>query len=109
MELRLIVVNLAAALVTALPSHSLRALEAEPSTDPSERRIPVGSTSLYARAIGRGQPVIILHGGPDFDHGYLLPDLDRLIDRETSWPAPPTKPAILRQLQRAIESTSSQR
>lgn len=80
MELRLIVVNLAAALVTALPSHSLRALEAEPSTDPSERRIPVGSTSLYARAIGRGQPVIILHGGPDFDHGYLLPDLDRLKD-----------------------------
>jgi proline iminopeptidase len=80
MELRLIVVNLAAALVTALPSHSLRALEAEPRTDPSERRIPVGSTSLYARAIGRGQPVIILHGGPDFDHGYLLPDLDRLKD-----------------------------
>jgi proline iminopeptidase len=80
MELRLIVVNLAAALVTALPSHSLRALEAEPSTDPSERRIPVGSTSLYARAIGRGQPAIVLHGGPDFDHGYLLPDLDRLKD-----------------------------
>ena len=20
-------------------------------------------------------PVIVLHGGPDFDHGYLLPDL----------------------------------
>ena len=80
MKLRFIVVTLAAALVTALPSHSLRALEAEPSTDPSERRIPVGSTSLYARAIGRGQPVIILHGGPDFDHGYLLPDLDRLKD-----------------------------
>jgi len=80
MKLRFIVVTLAAALVTALPSHSARALEAERSTDPSERRIPVGSTSLYARAIGRGQPVIILHGGPDFDHGYLLPDLDRLKD-----------------------------
>ena len=80
MKLRFIVVNLAAALVTVLPSHSARALEAERSTDPSERRIPVGSTSLYARAIGRGQPVIVLHGGPDFDHGYLLPDLDRLKD-----------------------------
>lgn len=22
----------------------------------------------------------MLHGGPDFDHGYLLPDLDRLAD-----------------------------
>ena len=21
--------------------------------------------------------MIVLHGGPDFDHGYLLPDLDR--------------------------------
>jgi len=24
--------------------------------------------------------VIILHGGPDFDHNYLLPDMDRLAD-----------------------------
>ena len=45
-----------------------------------ESRIPVGGASLYAREIGRGQPVIVLHGGPDFDHGYLLPDLDRLQD-----------------------------
>jgi proline iminopeptidase len=22
----------------------------------------------------------VLHGGPDFDHSYLLPDLDRLSD-----------------------------
>jgi proline iminopeptidase len=36
--------------------------------------------SLYSREIGRGQPIIVLHGGPDFDHGYLLPDLDRLAD-----------------------------
>ncbi len=45
-----------------------------------EARVPVGNASLYAREIGQGQPVIILHGGPDFDHGYLLPDLDRLSD-----------------------------
>jgi proline iminopeptidase len=25
--------------------------------------------------------MIVLHGGPDFDSGYLLPDLDRLADR----------------------------
>lgn len=42
-----------------------------------ETRIPVGMTSLYAREAGRGQPVIVLHGGPDFDHSYLLPELDR--------------------------------
>jgi proline iminopeptidase len=55
-----------------------------PQTDrgstPSESRIPVGDTSLYVRVIGQGKPVIVLHGGPDFDHGYLLPDLDRLKD-----------------------------
>jgi hypothetical protein len=47
---------------------------------PRESRIPVGKASLYSREIGRGQPIIVLHGGPDFDHGYLLPDLDRLAD-----------------------------
>jgi proline iminopeptidase len=46
----------------------------------SETRIPVGQASLYAREIGSGPPVIVLHGGPDFDHSYLLPDLDRLAD-----------------------------
>ena len=46
----------------------------------TETRIPAGNTTLYSRAIGRGLPVIVLHGGPDFDHSYLLPDLDRLSD-----------------------------
>jgi len=35
---------------------------------------------LFAREIGRGQPLIVLHGGPDFDTGYLLPELDSLAD-----------------------------
>jgi proline iminopeptidase len=35
---------------------------------------------LYSRSAGNGQPLIVLHGGPDFDHKYLLPDLDRLAD-----------------------------
>jgi proline iminopeptidase len=35
-------------------------------------------TLLYCRVIGSGQPLIVLHGGPDFDHSYLLPELDRL-------------------------------
>ncbi|HYE14336.1 MAG TPA: alpha/beta fold hydrolase [Pyrinomonadaceae bacterium] len=29
---------------------------------------------------GQGRPVIVLHGGPDFDHGYLLPDMDQFRD-----------------------------
>ena len=80
MRTRLIVASLAAALVTALPSDSARALQAERTAVPRESRIPVGKASLYSREIGRGQPIIVLHGGPDFDHGYLLPDLDRLAD-----------------------------
>ena len=43
-----------------------------------ESRIPVGGASLYLREIGHGRAIIVLHGGPDFDSSYLLPDLDRL-------------------------------
>jgi proline iminopeptidase len=39
-----------------------------------------GPSRLYVRAVGHGPPIVILHGGPDFDHEYLLPDLDRLAD-----------------------------
>jgi len=47
---------------------------------PRESRIPVGGAELYAREIGHGTAIIVLHGGPDFDHSYLVPDLDRLSD-----------------------------
>jgi proline iminopeptidase len=42
--------------------------------------IPVEGASLYFRAIGEGLPLVVLHGGPDFDHRYLLPELDILAD-----------------------------
>src|SRR5262245_8774243 len=78
--LRIVVVSLAAVLVTAAPPLVTSAQQAGPVLSASESRVPAGATSLYARAIGQGPPVIVLHGGPDFDHGYLLPDLDRLAD-----------------------------
>ena len=43
-------------------------------------RVAVGGAQLYVREIGTGPPVIVLHGGPDFDHTYLLPELDQLAD-----------------------------
>ena len=55
-------------------------LFASATLTPHEGRVPVGGASLYVRDIGRGQPIVVLHGGPDFDHTYLLPDLDRLAD-----------------------------
>ncbi len=41
---------------------------------------PVENAALFYREAGHGQPIILLHGGPDFDHAYLLPDMDRLSD-----------------------------
>lgn len=40
----------------------------------------VGDAHLYCRVVGEGPPIVVLHGGPDFDHTYLLPELDRLAD-----------------------------
>ncbi len=45
---------------------------------PREGYFPVANAELYYREVGHGQPVVILHGGPDFDHNYLLPDMDLL-------------------------------
>jgi proline iminopeptidase len=33
---------------------------------------------LYYRVIGSGDPVLVVHGGPGLDHGYLAPDLEPL-------------------------------
>jgi proline iminopeptidase len=46
----------------------------------SERHIRVAGFRLFVREAGAGTPLLILHGGPDFDHAYLLPELDRLAD-----------------------------
>ncbi len=46
MDARLIFAGLAAALVTALPSDSMRASQAEQTAAPRESRIPVGKASL---------------------------------------------------------------
>ena len=45
---------------------------------PREGHLLIGQGSLYYRDVGEGLPIIVLHGGPDFDHNYFLPELDRL-------------------------------
>ena len=40
-----------------------------------------GDARLHFRDIGEGPSIVVLHGGPDFDDDYLLPELDRLADR----------------------------
>jgi proline iminopeptidase len=80
MMLRLMIAIVIAALVVATPAGTLGAPQTERSKVAAETRIPVGKTTLYSRTIGHGPAVIVLHGGPDFDSGYLLPELDRLSD-----------------------------
>lgn len=47
---------------------------------PSQGHVLTDGARLYYRTIGDGPPIIVLHGGPDFDHHYLLPEMDRLAD-----------------------------
>jgi len=37
-----------------------------------------GRARLFARDIGVGDAIVVVHGGPDFDQSYLSPELDRL-------------------------------
>jgi proline iminopeptidase len=71
---------LALAYAVWLTPSSTAVLGSQRSATPRENRIPVGGADLYSREVGQGTAVIVLHGGPDFDHSYLLPELDRLSD-----------------------------
>lgn len=42
--------------------------------------LPIGPARLFYRDIGEGRPIVVLHGGPDLDHNYLLPEMDGLAD-----------------------------
>jgi len=41
----------------------------------------INGTELYFKRIGEGEPVVVLHGGPVLEHGYLVPYLEPLADR----------------------------
>ena len=80
MKATLVLAVLAMAYPAWLPPSSTAPLESQQSTTPRESHIPVGNAELYSREVGQGTAIIVLHGGPDFDHSYLVPDLDRLSD-----------------------------
>lgn len=40
--------------------------------------VPVNGTELFVRRVGSGPPVLVVHGGPLLEHGYLLPWLEPL-------------------------------
>lgn len=40
--------------------------------------LPINGTSIFIREIGKGSPIIIVHGGPGLNHSYFLPHLNSL-------------------------------
>jgi proline iminopeptidase len=40
--------------------------------------VPLDGVRLFVRDLGDGLPIVMVHGGPDFDHEYLVPEIDRL-------------------------------
>jgi len=45
-----------------------------------EHCLDLPGVRLFVREVGSGTPVVVLHGGPDFNHNYLLPEMDQLAD-----------------------------
>lgn len=51
--------------------------------DAKELHVKADNASLYCRVIGRGEPLIVIHGGPGLSMDYLLPALDQLANDHT--------------------------
>jgi proline iminopeptidase len=50
--------------------------------DPADgRSVDIGDTRLWVLELGRGYPLIMLHGGPGLDHTQFRPWMDPLADR----------------------------
>jgi proline iminopeptidase len=80
MKIFFAITAVACAFVISPHPGSLLALGTQPASAAKENWIPAGNSKLYSREIGKGPAIIVLHGGPDFDESYLLPELDRLSD-----------------------------
>jgi proline iminopeptidase len=63
--------------VTALAAAAAVAACSEQSTGfPSTEGLrAVNGTELYVKRVGSGDPIVVVHGGPVLEHGYLLPHL----------------------------------
>ena len=54
----------------------LLSCETEPKV--TEGFLESGGASIYYKTIGKGEPLLVLHGGPGFDHQILMPYIGRL-------------------------------
>jgi len=46
-----------------------------------EGHLEINGTSLFYKTMGSGEPIIVLHGGPGFDHRQFLPYIWELAER----------------------------
>jgi len=44
-----------------------------------ELTIPVAGAELYCKIIGKGRPILFIHGGPGLVHNYFLPYMESLL------------------------------
>ncbi len=65
-------------LLLALLTSSVAGAQAEGAA--REELMPVNGTELYVNRMGHGEPILIVHGGPVLEHGYLLPHLAPLAE-----------------------------
>lgn len=45
----------------------------------SELTIPLAGAELYCKIIGKGRPILFIHGGPGLVHDYFLPYMESLL------------------------------
>ncbi len=58
------------AIVTAVATVSCNST---PVSTPEEGLLAVNQTKLFYKTMGTGEPIVVLHGGPGFDHRQFLP------------------------------------
>jgi proline iminopeptidase len=69
----------ALAVAAALTACATPASSVAPSVMPIEEAlVDNGGVILYVKSVGRGPPLVVVHGGPGASHDYLLPNLYRL-------------------------------
>jgi proline iminopeptidase len=70
---RVLAIILALAMVPHVGASAVESRPAPEILPQSEGFVDTGSAFIYFKTIGRGQPLLLLHGGPGSTHDYFLP------------------------------------
>jgi proline iminopeptidase len=59
----------------------LLALSNLTSAQGEERLLRINGTEINVRIIGKGSPILVVHGGPGLNHSYFLPHFEKLASK----------------------------